>query len=425
MQIADETKVRLAKVRNLCHACNEHIEAGSRIWPLAKRNLEKMNGGKIAQTRSISNNIVYSKAFFTWVHLNCAKVFLGEGTLSPPLCPYFAKHNTCGFGSACFYSHDIQPVNKSDSHVAHTIQIASEAKEEERDNANVHGNSKGCKSGHVRRFLIDKYGVDFLNAGSGVVDVAGGKGELAFELINLNGVAATVIDPRHVDCTRCVKKLRHGIYTRNPLYSKYITMKPLDVATFPKHVKIFFDRGMIEWFRTYDRSKQIEDVGAVKLRECTEYFQKGLEFANNKILVGESSKFQEYKRGVSKEQMRLKPLSSMDPATLDSDSTLPHPHQIHSDSEAYYILRHSSLLVGLHPDQATEYIIDFALENRKKFAVIPCCVCSKDFQNRVDKETGNAIKKYEAFIQYLCKKDSTIKQCQIGGLSGRNIVLYN
>ena len=65
------------------------------------------------------------------------------------------------------------------------------------------------------------------------------------------------------------------------------------------------------------------------------------------------------------------------------------------------------------------------LENRKKFAVIPCCVCSKDFQNRVDKETGNAIKKYEAFIQYLCKKDSTIKQCQIGGLSGRNIVLYN
>ena len=31
-------------------------------------------------------------------------------------------------------------------------------------------------------------------------------------------------------------------------------------------------------------------------------------------------------------------------------------------------------LVGLHPDEATEAIVDCALANRKPFAVVPCCV---------------------------------------------------
>jgi hypothetical protein len=34
-------------------------------------------------------------------------------------------------------------------------------------------------------------------SGLGVVDVAGGKGELSFELINLSNVPCTVIDPRY------------------------------------------------------------------------------------------------------------------------------------------------------------------------------------------------------------------------------------
>ena len=37
---------------------------------------------------------------------------------------------------------------------------------------------------------------DRLAAGSGVVDVAGGQGNLSWELVNLNGVNTTVVDPR-------------------------------------------------------------------------------------------------------------------------------------------------------------------------------------------------------------------------------------
>ena len=32
------------------------------------------------------------------------------------------------------------------------------------------------------------------------------------------------------------------------------------------------------------------------------------------------------------------------------------------------------LIVGLHPDGATEYIVKNAIQNNKRFAVIPCCV---------------------------------------------------
>ena len=48
----------------------------------------------------------------------------------------------------------------------------------------------------VRRWLLDTFGREVLRAGGGVLDVAGGKGALAFELANLNGVPATVLDPR-------------------------------------------------------------------------------------------------------------------------------------------------------------------------------------------------------------------------------------
>ena len=52
------------------------------------------------------------------------------------------------------------------------------------------------------RFLIDTFGRELLSEGSGVLDVAGGKGELSFELLNLNGIKATVVEPRALQLWR-------------------------------------------------------------------------------------------------------------------------------------------------------------------------------------------------------------------------------
>jgi len=48
----------------------------------------------------------------------------------------------------------------------------------------------------LRRHVIDAFGLKALARGSGVLDVAGGKGEVAFQFLNLNEIPATVIDPR-------------------------------------------------------------------------------------------------------------------------------------------------------------------------------------------------------------------------------------
>jgi hypothetical protein len=40
--------------------------------------------------------------------------------------------------------------------------------------------------------------------------------------------------------------------------------------------------------------------------------------------------------------------------------------------------------VGMHPDQATEAIADFAIAHRKPFAIVPCCVFPQLHPERVD-----------------------------------------
>ena len=45
------------------------------------------------------------------------------------------------------------------------------------------------------------------------------------------------------------------------------------------------------------------------------------------------------------------------------------------------------LIIGMHPDQATEPIIDMALKYKKPFAVVPCCVFAHENPHRRLKNT--------------------------------------
>src|SRR5688500_3796078 len=56
--------------------------------------------------------------------------------------------------------------------------------------------------------------------------------------------------------------------------------------------------------------------------------------------------------------------------------------QMLSDERYRELLLNCSLVVGLHPDQATELIVDFALKHGKPFAVVPCCVFPALFPHR-------------------------------------------
>ncbi|EJK65276.1 hypothetical protein THAOC_13883 [Thalassiosira oceanica] len=71
------------------------------------------------------------------------------------------------------------------------------------------------------------------------------------------------------------------------------------------------------------------------------------------------------------------------------------------------------LLLGMHPDEPTEAIIDVALKHGLPFAVVPCCVFADLYPNRKlwSEEQGGEIpvRTYEQFIEYLLAKDKSLR----------------
>ena len=61
------------------------------------------------------------------------------------------------------------------------------------------------------------------------------------------------------------------------------------------------------------------------------------------------------------------------------------------------------LITGLHPDQATDFIVDAALATGKPFAVVPCCVYPTLFAQR-RLRGGSEVRSLEQLCRYLCEK---------------------
>ncbi|KAG7365129.1 hypothetical protein IV203_038332 [Nitzschia inconspicua] len=91
-------------------------------------------------------------------------------------------------------------------------------------------------------------------------------------------------------------------------------------------------------------------------------------------------------------------------------------------ADCEHVVTESSILVGLHPDECTEDILDVALRYNKNVAVVPCCVFSGFFSLRA-LPNGKAIRTYEDFLEYLLLKDERLKWQDLG-FEGRNIVIY-
>ncbi|KAI7866643.1 hypothetical protein BDF14DRAFT_1727918 [Spinellus fusiger] len=94
--------------------------------------------------------------------------------------------------------------------------------------------------------------------------------------------------------------------------------------------------------------------------------------------------------------------------------------QQHSD-----LLQRTCLLIGLHSDQATELIVDYALALNKAFAVVPCCVFHHENRHR-RRKNGLPVSTTEEFIEYLMEKESRDTPIQAAYLDfeGKNRVIY-
>ena len=99
--------------------------------------------------------------------------------------------------------------------------------------------------------------------------------------------------------------------------------------------------------------------------------------------------------------------------------------QIIDSREALEVFQLMDLIVGFHPDQATESTIDLALLLQVPFAVVPCCVFPKEFPNRT--LDGKRVRSHGEFVDYLCLKHPQIRKEKLSFVeteTGKNVVLY-
>ncbi|KAJ1477136.1 hypothetical protein T484DRAFT_3045347 [Baffinella frigidus] len=75
----------------------------------------------------------------------------------------------------------------------------------------------------------------------------------------------------------------------------------------------------------------------------------------------------------------------------------------------------------MHPDEATDAIVDLALLHSRAFAIVPCCVFPKTNPHR--RLDGKEVRSLRQLLDYIKSKDPRIQEKELE-FSGRNVLLY-
>jgi hypothetical protein len=220
-----------------------------------------------------------------------------SGPPPPLLCKFWAA-GRCTRATGCRFRHAYADEDEQQG-VAKRLARATAARDAlRRADSAADPYAEGSKAPHAgrqvefARWLVDTFGLEALGRGGGVLDVAGGRGALAFELQCKHGVRCTSLDDQPA-----AGKL-------NARQRKFLRKQANQVPPHPNG---------------------------------------GRPFGQVRALLSPSFE-----------------------ATAAGQS----------------LLSECSVLVGMHPDEATEAIVDAALKYGKPFAILPCCVFPKLFPHR-------------------------------------------
>jgi len=232
---------------------------------------------------------------------------------------------------------------------------------------------------------IMKIGTEFLNSGTGVMDVAGGSGHVSLAL-SLKGIKSTVIDPRETvgklparDRKVLKKAIKANVNMPAPA-SQQITKGDSEKATFvtlPPPIE--FD-ALRAWF-----AKRPDGIDP------------------------------EFREGSSNTEPLNSVKAPIPVCTLCSPDNL---------------LSSCSAIVALHPDEATGDIVDFAVKHRLPFLVVPCCVFSRLFSFRFipkdvnDPNDKKLVSTYDDLIEYLVAKHDSIRVSKLD-FEGANVAIWS
>jgi hypothetical protein len=401
------------------------------------------------------------------------------------VCRHWAKFaGYCAFRDTCKFLHPLELVDK-DAPALETGSATSETmrrrlafvrmkkqqekgKQQQQEGGNKSSTKKwrrgkpsvrnGGRAGALARFITEKLGSSASDAlAGGILDVGGGKGELAFQLHSLRRWNTTVIDPRRPNYDRIRKRCTYGLKDATVLRRAqplYQDKAPTDggIAADPRiaadhSVKTPApapqEEGEDVNVCVYDEEKTEKKEEAKNAHETKENEKNSESKQEDRFLVQWGHHVFETDLPPFIESCFPDPMTipgmfregddakfyknySKDIAKLHKSMELPAPDDPVLLGRLQVALRKCSAIVGLHSDQATEPMIDYALRHNKFFFVIPCCVFPQMFCKRrmpAGHREGEVVRKYEDFCAYLLDKDPRIKMEELA-FEGRNSVLY-
>lgn len=286
----------------------------------------------------------------------------------------------------------------------------------------------------LRDFLFRAYPLpSSLARGCTVLDVAGGRGDLSWILRNIDGINSIIADPRIPNHRRLVKSviflLDHpeeaviraveGLPTHQPLakllpsllashqmknednyalsVGEYGNLSADDLSS-PNHLRIHVDSTLVETLRKVLRLSTPGKGSSV----WDEYWRKEhCRIESNKTYYGGTA-----------------------PRTTTATAGRKN-NQITDSLSALEYFQSLDLIVGFHPDQATESTIDLALLLKIPFCVVPCCVFPSEFPERF--HNGKRVRTHGEFLEYLCRKHDKIRKEKLPFVetdTAKNVVLY-
>ena len=238
-----------------------------------------------------------------------------------------------------------------------------------------------------------------------MLDVAGGKGDLSWLLTQVDGFDSVIVDPRlsksdHI--IRSVTYLRNhpeavqersvpGLLTYQPLASilDQIPHDPTTLTRKPRHMRILVDDKLVMAVRHYQE---------------TQCIPSWMEFWNDAR-----------KRAQEAKQLSWQVDMDEDPqAAVEIDKQQERENHILDAKVALLdVLLNLRLIVGFHPDQATEALVDLALTLKVPLAVVPCCVFPSEFPNRINDVDGTRVRTYSEFLMYLKRKVPKVRESSL------------
>ena len=282
-----------------------------------------------------------------------------------------------------------------------------------------------------------------LSQGTGVLDVAGGRGDVSFEMSVRYGVTCTCVDPRPAKPTlrqlRYLRRTQHGLATSSCPAATAPTTAPTTIATAPPittannttnpnpnpnlNPKVSSPSKMIS--KNTMAALTVSAIVASEM-ECQETETE------TEVENGDKKAAKEGRRRKLHQKVATTPAVCLPPQqhhTATTNTTLfPHitcyfgPDMMLNPAHAA-LLKGATAVIAMHPDQATEPAVDFAIERGLPWAVVPCCVFALENPHRKTPD-GLPVTSYEQFVQYLCRKQPGTRTATLG-FYGKNVVVYN